>query len=44
MNGNSQQDSTRGTLHAQMQGAATVSKLHWELVMVPQMDRQVIAQ
>lgn len=38
------QDGTRGTLHAQLQGAATVSRLHWELLMVPQSDRQAIAQ
>ena len=33
----------RGTLHAQLQGATVISKLNWELLTLPQQDRQQIA-
>lgn len=34
----------RGTLHAQLQGATAVNKLNWELLMLPQQDRQQLMQ
>lgn len=42
MDSNTRQSGTRGTLHAPLQGVN--SRPGWELLLVPQMDRQAIAQ